>query len=119
MLIGLVEHPITEEVTGVDLVELQIRVCEGATISELGLGRELPINGHAIEVRLYAEDPYNNFFPATGKIQMFQKSSLPGVRYETAIESGSVVIIYSTHSLIHSHTHTLSLIARSPSTTIR
>lgn len=67
-----VEHPITECITGLDLVELQIRIAEDITLPELNIHQEdISSSGHAIECRLYAEDPMNNFFPAVGKLLKF------------------------------------------------
>ena len=84
-----VEHPITEEVTGLDLVRLQIEVAEG---------RPIPFNqeaisqcGHAIEVRVYAEDAANNFMPVSGKIIDWIPAKIDGLRYDTGIESGSEI----------------------------
>ncbi len=79
-----VEHPVTELVTGVDLVELQFAVAEGGHVPD-----PPPIDGHAIEARLYAEDPANDFLPVTGTLTRFE---LPdGVRVDTGVESGSVI----------------------------
>ncbi|MDB5227032.1 MAG: Acetyl-CoA carboxylase biotin carboxylase subunit, partial [Bacteroidota bacterium] len=84
-----VEHPVTEEVTGLDLVRLQIEVAEG---KEIGLKQEdIQQNGHAIEVRLYAEDPANNFLPVSGKILDWITPDIPVLRYDTGIESGSEI----------------------------
>lgn len=84
-----VEHPVTEEVTGLDLVALQIKVAEG---HELGLTQaDVNLQGHAIEVRLYAEDPFNNFLPSTGTIELFEQLARPGVRYDTGIVSGQEI----------------------------
>ncbi len=83
-----VEHPVTEAVTGLDLVELQIRAAAG---EPLPLAQEaVHCNGHAIEVRLYAEDPEHDFVPATGTLHRLQ---LPhaGVRVETGVEAGAVI----------------------------
>jgi excisionase family DNA binding protein len=63
-----VEHPVTEAVTGRDLVEDQLRIAAGATLAELGLTRPPRIRGHAFEARLYAEDPESGFLPATGHV---------------------------------------------------
>ncbi len=87
-----VEHPVTEEITGLDLVELQIQMAEG---QKLSLKQEdIKANGYAIECRLYAEDPQNDFLPATGKILDWYTVDMPGVRYETGIKSGNEISIY-------------------------
>lgn len=85
-----VEHPVTEMITGQDLVEWQIRVAYGERLP-LSQG-ELSINGHAFEVRLYAEDPAQNFMPQTGKVQHFSCDPLrEGMRVDTGIETGDSV----------------------------
>ena len=66
-----VEHPVTEAITGLDLVKLQIRIAEGEPIPFKQ--EELKINGHAIEVRVYAEDPANNFLPDIGTLKTYQR----------------------------------------------
>ncbi|MGF1454640.1 MAG: acetyl/propionyl/methylcrotonyl-CoA carboxylase subunit alpha [Alphaproteobacteria bacterium] len=84
-----VEHPVTELVTGLDLVALQIHVAEGRP---LGLRQEdVTMDGHAIEARLYAEDPAQTFLPATGTIALWQPAAGEGVRVDTGIASGQVV----------------------------
>ena len=84
-----VEHPVTEEITGLDLVALQIKVAEGG---QLGMTQEdVRLCGHAIEVRLYAEDPSNNFLPSTGLVSLFSQLARPGVRYDTGIVSGQEI----------------------------
>jgi propionyl-CoA carboxylase alpha chain len=84
-----VEHPVTEEITGLDLVREQLRVAEGAP---LGFGQEdLSINGHAIEVRLYAEDPARNFLPSPGTVEFWQPSTAATARFDSGIESGSEI----------------------------
>jgi 3-methylcrotonyl-CoA carboxylase alpha subunit len=74
-----VEHPITEAITGLDLVELQIRVAEGYRLSDLGLPSAHVIRrvGHAMECRVYAEDPLNDFLPTVGKIHLFLPAAIP------------------------------------------
>lgn len=75
-----VEHPVTELITGLDLVEWQLRVANG---EQLPLKQqELTLNGHAIEVRLYAEDPRQDFLPQTGKILRWKPAALPNVRID-------------------------------------
>ncbi|MCF8278244.1 MAG: ATP-grasp domain-containing protein [Flavobacteriales bacterium] len=87
-----VEHPVTEEITGLDLVQMQIEVAEGRPLSVTQ--EDIQGNGYAIECRLYAEDADNNFMPATGKILKWQVPEIDGLRIETGVESGSVI---STH----------------------
>ena len=88
-----VEHPVTEMVTGLDLVALQIRVARGET---LGLTQEdITLTGHAIEARLYAEDPAQDFLPATGPIHLWQPANGDGIRIDSGIEtSGEVSPFY-------------------------
>ncbi len=82
-----VEHPVTEAITGLDLVREQIRIAEG---EELGYGQDdLAIDGHAIEARLYAEDPANDFLPAPGVVMAWEPSG--NARFDSGIESGSEV----------------------------
>ena len=87
-----VEHPVTEEVTGLDLVELQIEVAEGKPLPLTQA--EVKGNGYAIEARLYAEDPTNDFLPATGVVQLWEVPEVEGLRIETAIKSGSEISIH-------------------------
>jgi propionyl-CoA carboxylase alpha chain len=84
-----VEHPVTELVTGLDLVALQLRVAEGEPLPPEVTGAR--IDGHAIEVRLYAEDVPAGFLPATGTLHRFAIPDLPGVRVDSGVEDGSVV----------------------------
>ncbi len=84
-----VEHPVTEEITGLDLVREQLRIAQG---EHLGFGQDdLTIRGHAIEARLYAEDPANDFLPQTGRIERWQPAPGMNVRFDSGIESGSDV----------------------------
>ena len=85
-----VEHPVTEMITGQDLVEWQLRVAAG---EKLPLAQEdIPCNGHAFEVRLYAEDPANNFLPQIGTVATFLHPS--NARVDSAIEEGDAVSIH-------------------------
>ncbi|WP_252258750.1 acetyl/propionyl/methylcrotonyl-CoA carboxylase subunit alpha [Erythrobacter aurantius] len=86
-----VEHPVTEEITGVDLVEWQLRVASGEPIPLKQ--EELSINGHAIEARLYAEDPAKGFLPSTGRLEHFDLTYWDGwdTRIDTGAEHGSEV----------------------------
>jgi propionyl-CoA carboxylase alpha chain len=84
-----VEHPVTELVIGLDLVREQLRVAQG---EPLGYGQaDVRLAGHAVEVRLYAEDPANGFLPAAGPVTVWQPASSPAVRFDSGIEAGSVV----------------------------
>jgi len=84
-----VEHPVTEEVTGIDLVREQLRIAAG---EPLGYGQQaITFRGHAIEARLYAEDPGAGFLPATGTLAAFTPAPEPEVRWDSGVEAGSVV----------------------------
>lgn len=82
-----VEHPVTELVTGVDIVREQLRIAAGEPMS----CGELHIRGHAIEVRLYAEDASNNFLPAIGPLAVFIPPEGPGIRLDTGVRQGDEV----------------------------
>ncbi|MFG1635253.1 ATP-binding protein [Pseudonocardia alni] len=84
-----VEHPVTEEITGLDLVALQIAVAEGEPLPVEVTGAT--ITGHAIEARLYAEDPSRDYLPGSGTLHRFSVPALPGVRVDTGVRDGSVV----------------------------
>jgi propionyl-CoA carboxylase alpha chain len=84
-----VEHPITEEIIGHDLVREQIRIAEGEALSFTQ--DDLEISGHAIEARLCAEDPENDFLPAPGPIVVWEPSDKGGARFDSGVESGSVI----------------------------
>jgi propionyl-CoA carboxylase alpha chain len=84
-----VEHPVTEEITGLDLVALQLQVAEGDPLPPEVTGAV--ISGHAIEARLYAEDPAEDYRPGSGTLHRFRIPELPGVRVDTGVRDGSVV----------------------------
>jgi acetyl-CoA carboxylase biotin carboxylase subunit len=81
-----VEHPVTEYITGVDLVKEQIRIAMGYDLSMRQ--EDIRINGHAIECRINAENPYQNFRPSCGKIEMLHIPGGPWVRFDTAVYQG-------------------------------
>jgi len=84
-----VEHPVTEEVTGIDLVREQLRIAAG---QPLGYDQDdVAFDGHAIEVRLYAEDPSAGFLPATGTLDAWEPADEPAVRWDAGVGVGSVV----------------------------
>ncbi|GAB24067.1 acyl-CoA carboxylase alpha chain [Gordonia polyisoprenivorans NBRC 16320 = JCM 10675] len=84
-----VEHPVTELVTGLDLVRLQIDVAGGAPLDPAAVSAT--ISGHAIEARIYAEDAGNDFLPAAGRLDLFEIARTPGIRVDTGVRSGDVV----------------------------
>jgi len=87
-----VEHPVTELITGIDLVKEQIRIARGDAISFSQ--EDLEIRGHAIELRVYAEDPDNNFLPDIGTLQTYITPKGPGVRVDDGFEQGMEIPIY-------------------------
>jgi len=87
-----VEHPITEAVTGVDLVKLQIRVAAGEPLPFTQA--ELSQRGHAIECRIYAEDPANDFLPAIGQVLTAVEPVGPGVRVDAGVTTGDAVTLH-------------------------
>ncbi|APY09895.1 acetyl-CoA carboxylase biotin carboxylase subunit [Seonamhaeicola sp. S2-3] len=87
-----VEHPVTELITGIDLVELQIKIARG---EKLEIKQEhLKICGHAIELRVYAEDPLNNFLPSVGNLSTYKLPVGKGIRVDNGFEEGMDVPIY-------------------------
>ncbi|MEM9920647.1 MAG: acetyl-CoA carboxylase biotin carboxylase subunit [Bacteroidota bacterium] len=87
-----VEHPVTELISGKDLVELQIKVARGEALPFRQ--EDLAINGHAIELRVYAEDPSNNFLPSVGTLETYQRPVGEGIRLDDGYEQGMEVPIY-------------------------
>ncbi|NUM30885.1 MAG: acetyl-CoA carboxylase biotin carboxylase subunit [Bacteroidetes bacterium] len=87
-----VEHPVTEMITGIDLVEEQIKIARGEKLSFTQ--QDLKINGHSIELRICSEDPDDNFVPSIGKILKYSKPKLTNVRVDDCIEEGMEVSIY-------------------------
>jgi 3-methylcrotonyl-CoA carboxylase alpha subunit len=86
-----VEHPVTEEVWGRDLVRTQFEVAAGAPVAA---PEPDGLHGHAIEVRLYAEDPARKYIPSPGTLALYEHADVPGIRYEDGVRSGSVVSHY-------------------------
>ena len=87
-----VEHPVTEQITGLDLVKLQLRIAEG---EKLPFKQEdLKITGHAIEVRVYAEDPANNFLPDIGTLSTYRRPQGHGIRVDDGFEQGMSIPFY-------------------------
>ncbi len=87
-----VEHPVTEMITGIDLVEMQIRVARGEVLPIKQ--EDLSIKGHALELRVYAEDPLSDFLPSIGNLSAYQLPEGKGVRVDNGIEEGMDVPIY-------------------------
>ena len=87
-----VEHPVTELISGVDLVEQQIRIARGEALHIKQ--KDLKINGHAIELRVYAEDPLNNFLPSVGNLSTYKIPTGKGIRVDDGFEEGMDIPIY-------------------------
>jgi len=87
-----VEHPVTELVTGIDLVEQQIKVARGEKLSFSQA--DLSITGHALELRVYAEDPLNNFLPSVGNLSVYKAPSGENIRVDDGVEEGMDIPIY-------------------------
>ena len=87
-----VEHAVTEMVTGIDIVREQIKIAAGCELSCKQEG--VKINGCAIECRIYAEDPFNNFMPSPGKIKMYRHPIGPGIRIDSGVDRGSTLPLY-------------------------
>ncbi|XCF05005.1 acetyl-CoA carboxylase biotin carboxylase subunit [Tamlana crocina] len=87
-----VEHPVTELITGVDLVEQQIKIARGEALQIQQ--NDLKINGHALELRVYAEDPINDFLPSVGRLSTYKTPTGKGIRVDNGFEEGMDVPIY-------------------------
>ena len=87
-----VEHPVTEMITGLDLVKEQLRIAAGHPLSVQQ--EDLRIHGHALELRVYAEDPANNFLPDTGTLTTYRRPQGPGVRVDDGFEEGMAIPIH-------------------------
>ena len=88
-----VEHPVTEAITGFDLVEWQFRIAAGERLPVTNQN-EIPLRGHAVEARLYAEDPEHDFLPSTGKLVALSFSDDEGVRIDSGVEQGGEISPY-------------------------
>ena len=89
-----VEHPVTELVTGVDLVHLQLQVAAGARLTDLLAGRDLTPRGHALEARICAESPEAGFLPAAGLARLVREPQGPGIRFDSGIYAGFDVPVF-------------------------
>lgn len=87
-----VEHPVTELISGVDLVEMQIRIARGEALPFRQ--EDLRIKGHALELRVYAEDPLNNFLPSVGHLAKYRRPEGEGIRVDDGFEEGMDIPIY-------------------------
>ncbi len=87
-----VEHPVTEMITGIDLVRMQFRVASGETLDLTQA--DITRRGHSIECRIYAEDPATNFLPSPGMLHLVRHPQGPGVRVDSGIETGTEVTVY-------------------------
>jgi propionyl-CoA carboxylase alpha chain len=87
-----VEHPVSEWISGVDLVELQIKVARGEALPMKQ--EDLKINGHAMELRVYAEDPLNDFLPSVGKLERYRLPVGENIRVDNGFEEGMDIPIY-------------------------
>jgi acetyl/propionyl-CoA carboxylase alpha subunit len=87
-----VEHPVTEGVTGKDLVHAQLRVASGARLP--WSQDDLTLRGHAIEARVYAEDPAHQFLPQAGILLLYREPAIPGVRIDSSVREGDTVSVH-------------------------
>lgn len=101
-----VEHPVTEMATGIDLVEEQILIAAGNPLRFKQ--EEISLKGHAIECRIYAEDPWNNFLPAPGEMTLYSPPTVPGIRLDGAYDTPSTIYSFYDPMIakVISHRHT-------------
>lgn len=106
-----VEHTVTEEITGIDLVQSQIRIAEGITLPELGYTQDkIKCDGYAIQCRVTTEDPANDFQPSTGRLEVFRSGEGMGIRLDSAASyAGAIISPYYDSLLVKviSHAHDL------------
>ena len=106
-----VEHPVSELITGIDLVKEQVKVARGEKLAFTQ--EDLKINGHSIELRVYAEDPENNFLPDIGTLERYKKPEGPGVRVDDGFEEGMPIPIYYdpmiSKLIVHAETRELAI----------
>lgn len=106
-----VEHTVTEEITGIDLVQAQIRVAEGMTLPELGYTQEKIVpQGYAIQCRVTTEDPANDFQPSTGRLEVFRSGEGMGIRLDSAAAyAGAIISPYYDSLLVKVISHATDL----------
>lgn len=106
-----VEHTVTEEITGIDLVQSQIRVAEGMTLPELGYTQEnIQPRGYAIQCRVTTEDPANDFQPSTGRLEVFRSGEGMGIRVDSASGfAGAIISPYYDSLLVKIISHASDL----------
>lgn len=106
-----VEHTVTEEITGIDLVQSQIRVAEGMTLPELGYNQEnIKTQGYAIQCRVTTEDPANDFQPSTGRLEVFRSGEGMGIRLDSASAyAGAIISPYYDSLLVKVISHASDL----------
>ncbi len=104
-----VEHTVTEEVTGIDIVRAQIRIAEGATLPQATGAKtqaDIKLNGHALQTRITTEDPQNNFIPDYGRISAYRSATGPGIRLDGGTAySGAVITRYYDSLLVKVTAH--------------
>ncbi|XP_077284120.1 pyruvate carboxylase isoform X2 [Arctopsyche grandis] len=110
-----VEHTVTEEITGIDLVQSQIRVAEGMTLPEMGLTQDqIHTQGYAIQCRVTTEDPSNGFQPSTGRIEVFRSGEGMGIRLDSASAfAGAIITPYYDSLLVKVISHASDLASSS------